>query len=107
VSAALTGENLLKYQSEARMWNRLIREYEALRNDFTLYEKIVREARQKGVFYTSPRILREYDEMERLLNNFRIKKGCCLVTMNFGQIRKELILIKTFLLTAEGRSLLS
>ena len=107
VSAALTGDNLLKYKYEARIWNRLIREYEALRNDFTLYEKIIREARQKGVFYTSPRILREYDEMERLLNNFRIKKGCCLVTMNFGQIRKELILIKTFLLSAEGRSLLS
>lgn len=107
VSAALTGENLLKYKAEARMWDRFIREYEALRNDFTQYEKIIREARQKGVFYTSPRILREYDEMERLLNSFRIKKGCCLVTMNFGQIRKELILIKTFLLTAEGRSLLS
>ncbi|MBN2727259.1 FecR domain-containing protein [Candidatus Mcinerneyibacteriota bacterium] len=107
VSAALTGENLLKYKAEARIWDRFIREYEALRSDFSLYEKIVREARQKGVFYTSPRIIREYDEMDRLLNNFRIKKGCCLVTMNFGQIRKELILIKNFLLTAEGRSLLS
>ncbi len=107
VSAALTGESLLKYKAEARIWDRFIREYEALRSDFSLYEKIIREARQKGVFYTSPRIIREYDEMERLLNNFRIKKGCCLVTMNFGQIRKELILIKNFLLTAEGRSLLS
>jgi len=106
VNAVQTGQNLAQYEAQARMWDRLIREYEALRNTFSSYEKLVRDARQKGVFYTSPRILKEYDEMSRLLNNFSIKKGCCMVIMNFGQIRKELILIKNFLLTSEGRSLL-
>ncbi len=106
VNAVNTGENLIKYSTEARTWYRLGTRYEGLRAEFSSYENLIEDAKRRGIFYTSSRILKEYEEIVKLTNGFKVKKGCCLVTMNFGQLRRIFILLKNFFMTSDGRSLL-
>ncbi len=106
VNAVTTGVDIAVYAYEARTWSRLGNKYEALRSEISDYEKLISDAKRKGIFYTSARILKEYEEMLKLSGGFKVKKGCCLVTMNFGQVRRIFVLLKSFFMTSEGRSLL-
>ena len=104
--AVRTGENIDQYSFEAKRWNFLKKRYESLNSQFLDYKKLLNEAKRKGVLYVSKRVKKEYEDIENLLTNFKIKKGLILVTMNFGQLQKQFLILNSFLNSQEGRSLL-
>lgn len=92
-------------RNQARQWQYFMRRYDALRSEYSDYEKLVAEAKRKGVLFVSGRVAKEAEIMKTLVTSFQVKKGCCNVTMNFGQLRQIFIVISTFL-NGEGRVLL-
>jgi len=104
--AVKTGENIDQYSVEAKRWDFFKKRYESLNAQFLDYKKLLNEAKRKGVLYVSKRVKNEYEEIENLLTNFKIKKGLILVTMNFGQLQKQFLILNSFLNSQEGRSLL-
>ncbi len=100
-----TPTDYAQYKDQARQWRYFMQRYDALRGEFSDYEKIVSEAKRKGVFFISGRVSREGEEMVTLITNFKVKKGCCQITMNFGQLKQIFMVINSFL-NAEGKVLL-
>lgn len=92
-------------RNQARQWQYFMRRYDALRSEYSDYEKLTAEAKRKGVLFVSGRVAKEAEIMKTLVSSFQVKKGCCNVTMNFGQLRQIFIVISTFL-NGEGRVLL-